>query len=965
MGQKVSSHISLPADPFTASETALLVRAFEDMAGRSSTRMVKAMDKTSFLKLFKLPGLLGERLFAVFDANQNGSVDYAEFMTGLATLLRGATAARVQLMFKMFDMDQTQKVSKGGMRAMLNSILFESSSILDVACLEINPEVERVNDSARVAEINDKVEALLRIAFENDSSSLNLEAFTQWAFSNQGIFEVFEDIFSSNYGLPIIYGHQGPTSAALLSTSSSKSAHPESSKVLETKSGIVPGLEQQAPHFPLKPNSQTAACSLTSPEAANASVRNAPVAANAFGFSFASASSGLAGVSSTNHAHQSPPASNVGNRRLSIAKLKAVVHCAHCNSDFRFHFCFSCGTMLSGDGKPCKVCGESFNFQLLKHCFSCGFDLSLSHNKIEPSLRRVPSYAVSKKPIEISLQGTLFKLGQTFKQLVPRWFEIKDRFLYSFRDRTEVEPISVTFLEGCFVEILPAQSEKLRFGFEIIFSDINETDQFKKVLYTKTKDDCEMWVNAIKAASNVHNIEDFYDIGSEIGTGRFSSVRMGTHKATGKKYAIKILDKTDMDAKEKESLRDEIAILKLVRHPNVIQLKNHFETRKYTFIVMTLCSGGDLFDRLVAKKRFLEPVVKSLIFKVLNVVKYLHDRGIVHRDLKPENIGMVSNERDDDILIGDFGLSKFASPHEIMKLPCGTLAYVAPEVFSTRGYGHKIDMWSVGVITYLLLRGRLPFDSKKKEEILSKIQAGVFSLNDDVWNLISNEAKDFISSCLCLCVDKRVDVNQALLHPFITSYVDPYPELTAKSEQKHQATLNLLAVNHQHELLSQTCCRCLETQSWLSTMWNDFYSNLQGCASVSAATVASDSSGGLKQSPSSVSNFPASSPTSPGMHFSSAMFSHTKQLCSNVIASSKPYFWDQCNICGLNIALPPSLGSAYQSLKPHRGFRLSKSTQSMHAVLDGFHMESAQMPVNLALPTISESKTDDALEPNM
>ena len=117
-----------------------------------------------------------------------------------------------------------------------------------------------------------------------------------------------------------------------------------------------------------------------------------------------------------------------------------------------------------------------------------------------------------------------------------------------------------------------------------------------------------------------------------------------------------------MDAKEREALRAEIAILKLVRHPNIIQLKNQFETRKFTFIVMTLFSGGDLFDRLVQKKRFNETVSRSIVTKLLNVIKYLHDRGIVHRDLKPENIGMVSLDKDDDILIGDFGLSKFAAP---------------------------------------------------------------------------------------------------------------------------------------------------------------------------------------------------------------------------------------------------------------------------------------------------------------
>ncbi len=121
----------------------------------------------------------------------------------------------------------------------------------------------------------------------------------------------------------------------------------------------------------------------------------------------------------------------------------------------------------------------------------------------------------------------------------------------------------------------------------------------------------------------------------------------------------------------------------------------------------------------------------------------------MHRDLKPENIMMGSRERDDDIVIGDFGLSKFAAPHEIMNLPCGTLAYVAPEVLTMKGYGQKVDIWSVGVITYLLLVGRLPFDSRKKEEVIAKTVAGVLDFSDDdVWSVASIHVRDFISQCL-------------------------------------------------------------------------------------------------------------------------------------------------------------------------------------------------------------------------
>jgi hypothetical protein len=131
---------------------------------------------------------------------------------------------------------------------------------------------------------------------------------------------------------------------------------------------------------------------------------------------------------------------------------------------------------------------------------------------------------------------------------VLRWFVLKDSFLYSFRDRGDVQPSTVTFLEGCFIELLPAESEKLRFGIDIIISDGGcKQDEQHRVLYAKSSEERDQWATALRKATNVHNIHDFYEIGPELGTGRFSSVRVGTHKVTGKQYAIKIIDKEHMD----------------------------------------------------------------------------------------------------------------------------------------------------------------------------------------------------------------------------------------------------------------------------------------------------------------------------------------------------------------------------------------------------------------------------------
>jgi len=211
-------------------------------------------------------------------------------------------------------------------------------------------------------------------------------------------------------------------------------------------------------------------------------------------------------------------------------------------------------------------------------------------------------------------------------------------------------------------------------------------------------------------------IEDDYVIGKELGRGRFSIVCECVHKMTGIHCAVKIIDKTTIEPEEKSLLRTEIAVLKLVNHPNIIRMEGLYESKSYIYIVMEMLKGGELFERIVGRPRFSELEAAQLIKPLLESVAYLHDLGIVHRDLKPENI--LCGEELDDLKIADFGLSKMILPKEKMDAACGTLSYVAPEVLTMQGYGKEADLWSVGVIMFLLLCGKLPFDGDDHNEII-------------------------------------------------------------------------------------------------------------------------------------------------------------------------------------------------------------------------------------------------------
>jgi len=232
------------------------------------------------------------------------------------------------------------------------------------------------------------------------------------------------------------------------------------------------------------------------------------------------------------------------------------------------------------------------------------------------------------------------------------------------------------------------------------------------------------------------------------------------------KYAVKIVNKSKFegDEQEKESLRTEIAILKLVNHSCIMKMKDMFESPTHFYIVMALLEGGDLYDRMVQFKRFEERTAKIIVWKILDAVSYLHTRGIVHRDLKLANILMRDASSEYDIILSDFGLSRFASPTELMNMPCGTLAYVAPEVLTMQGYTQAVDLWSVGIIAYLLLAGTLPFDVEDKRDVIEQILHGQLRFTASCWQDISHEAIELITGLLQKQPKDRFTMSQALKH---------------------------------------------------------------------------------------------------------------------------------------------------------------------------------------------------------
>ncbi|CAB1440624.1 unnamed protein product [Pleuronectes platessa] len=305
---------------------------------------------------------------------------------------------------------------------------------------------------------------------------------------------------------------------------------------------------------------------------------------------------------------------------------------------------------------------------------------------------------------------------------------------------------------------------------------------------------------------NTENIQDVFDIMDELGTGAFSEVYMVKEKKTGKMFAMKCVKKNQ---KQDLNLENEIAVLRRIKHDNVVGMEDFYESQTHFYLIMELVSGGELFDRILDRGVYSEKDASRVIQQVLQAVSYLHQNAVVHRDLKPENILFYSPEENSKVMISDFGLSKMVD-NDIMSTACGTPGYVAPEVLAQKPYSKAVDCWSIGVITYILLCGYPPFYEESETRLFSKIMKAQYEFDSPFWDDISESAKDFIRNMMQKNPSMRFSTDQALRHPWIIGKTarsqDIYYSVSvqiqknfAKSKWK-QAFNAAVAINHMKKL---------------------------------------------------------------------------------------------------------------------------------------------------------------------
>ncbi|KAG7095211.1 hypothetical protein E1B28_005986 [Marasmius oreades] len=249
-----------------------------------------------------------------------------------------------------------------------------------------------------------------------------------------------------------------------------------------------------------------------------------------------------------------------------------------------------------------------------------------------------------------------------------------------------------------------------------------------------------------------------YTLGRVIGEGAYGTVRMGTHRLTSTRVAIKQIPK-ELSA----SLTREIHHHRQLHHPHITQMYEVIATEKSIWIVTELCSGGELFDYLAEKGRLTEDETRFLFGQLCLAVAYLHEKGIVHRDLKLENVLLDERCR---VKLGDFGFTREYERGTLMETFCGTTGYAAPEMLQCERYlGPEVDVWSLGVILYCLLTGMLPFDDDDEAVMREKVIGGEFE--DPVW--LSNDVRDLIKGILVKSPSRRLSISQILAHPWFSA----------------------------------------------------------------------------------------------------------------------------------------------------------------------------------------------------
>ena len=674
--------------------------------------------KLIFSKYYSLPGIIGDRLFRVFDLKGNDILEFSEFKTGMNILFCGKYENYLRFFFDFYDFDGNGKISKEDIRVVLSYITDSNEGILE--------NEKSLNTKTNITNTNykDKINKLSKKLYESSVKTQNqLKEILDICFKNEGelidyssFVNIIENINSDIFFMIIIF---------LLEK------RPFSFKSIK--------LYQDIDYRKFFSNSDINFCLKESLFSISRSYINKTLTPN----------KPIKNISSTTTYSKTYLNENVNNSLKDIKNGKKSQIFESCNYGNNL---FNINTNLDKSLLEAKLSKDIIE-ELDK----------IKNNDVEEEENDLKEEVLESE--KNNYEGYIYKYNNG--KMVKIWNKLYYKDYYYYKKKEDTKHTGMHNLSGLFFKKEPTKNyeNKSYYSFSIVFPSKTRT------YFSDNKTEYNNWVKCLQIATNYSNILEIYQITDELGTGSFSTVKLGINKYTQEKVAVKIMNKKKMNSLRLESARREIEIMKICQHPNIIHYIDSYEDENDIYIFMEYCEGGTFFDYL-KKRNFIlkEDLAVNIIYKICKAIDYFHSYGITHRDLKPENILMTSEDNNAEIKILDFGLGKIIGPNEKCSEPYGTIIYCAPEIIQDFPYSKNVDSWSLGVITFIILYGRLPFWDKDRSKLSLKIMKGNPIYKTLGINKVSDEAKNFIQNLLIKDQDKRMSIQQALKHKWFQKY---------------------------------------------------------------------------------------------------------------------------------------------------------------------------------------------------
>ena len=730
---------------------------------------IAGVTKLIFDKYFTLPGIIGDRFFRVLDLKHTNVLSMNDFIKGMTTLFCGGYEETVKFIFNFYDMDNDGIINKEDIRIVLSYITLDDSP--DIKSTGIN-----ITFKKRVTS-QEELYNILQKCFENiPNNKMNLAAFKN----------VIENVNSDIYLMIYIFLLENkPFTKENIKSYQNKKKPKKTENENQSQSS-----EQNLIMSPSKNSNFSPYRAFMRGKARRSTVLNKNIDISKM---LQSTNSPL--KKTNNGKKEGNEFKRKGKKRRTVQYESNIINLKDLDDEAKKKIISKQRIKdLTRKRKQNKDIPEeqielepAFKQRIKKKDEKSNSksknkkkkgeegqkgkekqnDISLSFENESEDIEDSEEEEEEDDDNEIlKYEGKLYKLVDG--KMRELYFKLVHRDLYFFKNKEDAHHKGMHNLSGLFLQ----KEKNLNYDGTNYFSFSVVYPTKTRIYYCDNEKEYNEWFEKLKVATGYTNLLDIYEVKNKLGSGKFGLVKLGIDKKTGQNVAIKIMKKSTMDSSDLELVRTEIEILKICQHPNIIRLYNVFENVEYMYIIMEYCSGGDLFSYLEERNfRVSEKRAATIIHKMATAVYYMHSFGVAHRDLKPENVLMTSNDDDSDIRILDFGLSKILGPYEKCDEPYGTLTYCAPEIIVDEPYSKAVDLWSLGIMTYLMVSGKLPFNSEDENEIARKV---VYDepdyVRNPVWKNISPECIDFIKRLLNKDQNKRMTIKGVLEHKWIKMF---------------------------------------------------------------------------------------------------------------------------------------------------------------------------------------------------